>query len=384
MDGNTEAPVAKLPTLLEQMESATSIAEFDVVESGLAEMEAKFKGVVYNDIQTKDGLARAKTDRIAVKEVRLSVAAKAKMLKDPINKFKKVIDGQAERIIERVEALEGPIDEQIKAEEARLEAIKEAKRKAEAERIEALAVKIRGIEAFGHPAPGRGSADLAADLEVVGAIEITLDAFAERLGDAMVAKNTATKLLTAAHAAAVAAEAQAAELEAFRKERAEREAREAAEAAGRAAKEAAERRDREVAEQKARQEAAEEQAKQRIAEQARIDAERVELARKRAELDELLAAARAKQALPEPVIAVLEQAADAVVEASSRDEELEAVASVIAGANIQTDTTKMAAGFDQDAQPHSRDAVIDLVANSWLMTAGDAEALLVDLFGGAK
>lgn len=382
MDGNTEAP-AKLPTLLEQIENAKSIDEFDAVEAGLVELETRFKGVVYSDIQTKDGLAKAKADRIEIREVRYRVSAKAKGMKDPLNRLKKLIDGQAERIEARVLAVETPVDEQIKAEETRLEEIKEAKRRAEAERVESLAVKVRGIEAFGHPTPGRTAEQLAADIEAVNAIEITLDAFAERLGDAMVAKNTAIKLLTAAHAAAVAAEAQAAELEAFRKEKAEREAREAAEAAGRAAKEAAERRDREVAEQKVRQEAAEADAKQRVIEQARLDAERAELARKRAELDELLAAARAKQAAPAPVLS----------DKAEADANALAFADRIVDAEFTPPATNADPGDEAapviiplltEAAPHSRDAVIDLVASSWFMTAGDAEALLVDLFGGAQ
>lgn len=390
MDGNTEAPAAKLPTLLEQMESATSIAEFDVVESGLAELESKFSKVVYEDINTKDGLARAKADRALVKEVRLKVAAQAKLMKDPLNKFKRVIDGQAERIIDRVEALEEPIDEQIKAEEKRLEEVKEAKRKAEAQRVESLDVKVRGIESFGHPAPGSTSEALTADRATLALIEPTVDEFQERTGDAIVARSTALKLLDAAIAAAKAAEAQVAELEAFRKEKAERDAREEVDRKAREKAEAEAEAERKRQAEIARKQQEEEANRQRLADAARLAAEqekleqdRAALAAQRKELDDLLAAARAKSALPVPVLDALEDVADAV--APHADSPTTNDADPGDEASPGVDRNLVDAEFIEPAQ-YSRDAVIDLVANSWFMTAHEAETLIVELFvlGGGK
>lgn len=378
MDGNTEAPVAKLPTLLEQMESATSIAEFDVVESGLAELESKFSKVVYEDINTKDGLARAKADRALVKEVRLKVAAQAKLMKDPLNKFKRVIDGQAERIIDRVEALEEPIDEQIKAEEKRLEEVKEAKRKAEEERKAAIDTKIKGIEALGHPAAGSSVAELDVMLETVTAIEPTIEVFAERVGDAIVARNTAIKLLTAARAAAVAAEAQAAELEAFRKEKAERDAREANERKEREkaeAEAAAERKRKDEADRLKREQEAAEQRRlddERLAaEQAKLEQDRAALAAQRKELDDLLAAARAKAALPAPVLDALEDVADAVAP--------HADAPATNDADPGDEASPQAAPFVP-----TRTQMVDSVALYFGVDDAVAEGWLVATFGGAQ
>lgn len=406
MDGNTEAP-AGLPSLLEQIKDAKSIVEFDKVEAGLQELESKYSGVVYSDIGTKDGLARAKADRAAVREVRYTVATLASDMKDPLNRLKKLIDGGADRIKTRVLKIEEPIDAQIKAEEARIEAEKERK-KAEAEALrKARQDKIDAMRNAPVAMTGQPAAKIAETLAEIQAREVTLDEFGELAGSAMTAQAAAIAALGAMHAAAIAAEQQAVELAQLRAEAEARRKVEEAEAAGRAAKEAAERRDREVAEQKAREEAAQAATAMAVAQKAQLDAERAERAKADAELAELRAKLAAMQAAVEPPKPMMVPmiAGQFVVDASKmaggwddatrnavlrQEAEVATVAERIAEVGVKTDVLVLSEGFTtavavaESMQPYSRDSVIDLIANSWFLTAGEAEALLVELFGGAK
>lgn len=382
MDGNTEAPTT-LPSLLEQIKDAKSIVEFDAVESGLQELEAKFAGVVYSDISTKEGLARAKSDRATVREVRYTVQNLASDMKDPLNRLKKLIDNGAERIKMRVSKIEDPIDAQIKTEEQRIEAEKERKR-LEAEALRKVRQdKIDAMRNAPVALTGAKSEKIAEALTEIQAREVALDEFGELAGSAMTAQAAAIAGLGAMHAAAIAAEAQAAELAQLRADAEARRKAEEAEAAGRAAKEAAERREREVAEQKAREQAAAAAAAaaEKLREQAA--AERAAREKSDAELAELRAKLAAMQAKPAgPPTAPLESPGwvDATRNAVLRQEPTVEVVSA-----ATTETNADPGDEAHQPAPHSRDAVIDLVANSWFMTAGDAEALLIELFvGGAK
>lgn len=111
-----------------------SLAEFDAVEAGLQALEASYKGVVY-DVATTKGMAEAKEARAAIRDPRVKVEKVRKEGKAPILALGKLIDEKAKKITERLEALEDPIDAQIKAEEARKEAERAEKARIEAERV---------------------------------------------------------------------------------------------------------------------------------------------------------------------------------------------------------------------------------------------------------
>lgn len=386
MDGNTEAPAAKLPTLLEQIESAKSIDEFDRVEAGLAEMEQRFKGVVYADISTKDGLAKAKADRVEIREVRYGVSAKAKGMKDPLNRLKKLIDGQAERIEARVLKIEEPIDAQIKAEEQRIEAEKERK-KAVAEALRK--VRLDKIDAMRNAPVALTGASAEKIAEALGEIqgrEITLDEFGDLAGAAMTAQNAAAVALTAMHAAAIAAEQQAEELRKLREESAARRAAEEAEAEKRRAAEAEAERKRKAEEAEAQKqrdaEAAAEQ--ERLKQQA--EAERIAREKSEAELADLRAKLAALQAAQKPV-------ERAPVLSDKAEADANAVAFVARISNGEIVDAEFTPPTDADpgdeAAPvpvfkPSRDILIDAVGSFFSVTSDIAEDWLVSTFGGAK
>jgi len=379
MDGNTEAP-AKLPTLLEQIKDAKSIAEFDKVEAGLAEMESKYAGVVYNDISTKGGLARAKADRAAVREVRYSVAALATDMKDPLNRLKKLIDGGADRIKTRVLKIEEPIDAQIKGEEARIEAEKERKRQ-EAESLRKCRQdKIDAMRNAPTAMAGRKAADIAVALAEIEGRVIELDEFGDQAGAASSAQVAAVAALTAMHAAAITQEAQAEELAKLRADAEARRKTEEAEAAGRAAKEAAERRDREVADQKAREEAA---AKQAEADRIAREEAATKLAEREKELAELRAKLEAMQAAQKPVDP---PAAAPVVEAAAESDVVDAEFTP----PPRVEEKPLEDGTDADPGDEAappcppREFLLTVVAEACHTSAKVAEGWLVSTFGGAK
>lgn len=374
MDGNTEAP-AKLPTLLEQIENAKSIDEFDRVEAGLAALESKFAGVVYNDISTKDGLAKAKADRVEIREVRYGVSAKAKSMKDPLNRLKKLIDGQADRIEARVLKIEGPIDEQIKAEEQRIEDEK-ARKKAEAEALrKARQDKIDAMRNAPVALTGASAKTIGEALAEIKDREITLDEFGDQAGAASSAQVAAVAALTAMHAAAITQEAQAEELAKLRADAEARRKTEEAEAEKRRTADAEAERKRKADEAEAQKRRDAEAA----AESARLrkQAEDERIARKKSddELAELRAKLAAMQAAQQPAAPV--EAED--TPPPSVDEK----PSEPATDDDPLDEAALANVAFSHMCP-ARVRLVEAVAHYFSVSMDVAESWLVATFGGAK
>lgn len=120
-----------------------TIAEYNVTEAALAELEKEFKKDKI-DVSTPAGLQAAKQNRMSLVRLRTTLEARRKELKDPVLEQGKLIDAEAKRITSRILAMEEPYDAAIKAEERRKEQEREAKRREEEERI---AASIRRIDA---------------------------------------------------------------------------------------------------------------------------------------------------------------------------------------------------------------------------------------------
>jgi len=123
----------------EQMDvavSLTPIAEYSKTAAALAELATKYKGVLF-DVSTKEGLAAAIKGRAELRGYRVALENTRKLIKAPALKRAQEIDSEARRITAELEALETPIDDQIKADERRKIAEDEAKVKAEADRLAA-------------------------------------------------------------------------------------------------------------------------------------------------------------------------------------------------------------------------------------------------------
>lgn len=108
----------------------TSIAEYSATDSALAELRQKYETVVY-DVRSPKGMDQAKKARAELRDYRVTLEKTRVEIKAPALERCRQIDSEAKRITAELEALELPIDSQIKAEEQR-----KANEKAEAERLE--------------------------------------------------------------------------------------------------------------------------------------------------------------------------------------------------------------------------------------------------------
>lgn len=301
-----------------------AMTEFEKVAAGIAALETRYKDVVY-PVTTTRGLDEAKAARADIRDARYAVQRAAKSAKSELAAISKNIGEKADQIIAPLEALEAPIDQQIKAEEARKEAEKEAKRLAEVARVEAIAAKIAAIRASGVAPVGAGSAEIFVIRADLSDAVYTAEEFQEFLPAAERARDDALSQLRVAHEAAAAAEAEAARLAAERAElERQRKEQEAALAAERA-RLAEERRQQEAERKRVEQETAARQAAEKAerdrqaavaAEEARkaaeaVAAERAELERQREELRLQLEAARAAaQPAVVPVALTTKEAAE--------------------------------------------------------------------------
>lgn len=114
------------------------LAEFDAVEAGLADLEQRFSGVAFA-VSTTKGMTEAIAARAACRTPRVKVEKVRKDAKAPVLALGRSIDSRAAEITARLVALEDPIDDQIKAEEARKEADRAEKARIDRERLAAIA-----------------------------------------------------------------------------------------------------------------------------------------------------------------------------------------------------------------------------------------------------
>jgi len=236
----------------------TAIAEYSKTDAAIATLQENYGGVLW-DVTKPAEMTQAKEARREIRTYRVDLEKLRVELKKDVLERGRLIDGEAKRITEALEAIERPIDAQIKSEEQR----KEREAQAEKLRISQIEQAIADMNLIVPTMTGKSSAVIAKkidDLNVyqVGewAMEFTTKADSvkrtvllalQQLHDAAKAQEEAA----AAEAAKIAADrAELARLKAEQEERARTEqariaeetrARAEAEAASRAAIEAAER-----------------------------------------------------------------------------------------------------------------------------------------------
>jgi colicin import membrane protein len=248
----------------------TAVSEFDRVAAGLAALEAAYPKDVIYEVTTTKGMKAAIEHRAAWRDPRITVEKVRKMAKAPLIALGKNIDARAAWLTEQLLEGEQPIDQQIKAEEARREAEREAKAAAEFGRVLAIQEALAEIAADVAAACGKRSDDISALLERMRTTEPDAEVFQEMLEQARAAWSAGITKLETAHKAKLWEEAEQRRI---------------------AAEQEAER----IARQKADEERARVAAEQK-AEAERLATERAELDRQRAELQaQLDAAAKAQR-----------------------------------------------------------------------------------------
>ncbi|WP_427183562.1 hypothetical protein ACL598_16990 [Bordetella bronchialis] len=283
---------------LEILDAPAKIKHYDKIEAGLANLRSKYAGVVY-DVTTAAGFEEAKKARAAVREPRYELEKIRKALKAPALEYSRRIDSEAKRIETELLKIEQPLDEVIKAEEARREEIKRAKEAAELARQQAIQERITALGQFVVKAVGKSSTEILALRDELADMPISLELYDHRTGEAAALHADTSAKLEGLYNAALAQEqeqarlaAERAELERQRQEqetraRAEREAAEAKLRAEREALEAERR-----AEEERQAAARAEQARKDAEAAAALRAQEEELARQRREFEEQQAAAR--------------------------------------------------------------------------------------------
>lgn len=252
-----------------------AMTEFDAVSAGLSDIAARYPADLVYDVSTGKGMVEAIAHRAAWRDPRLAVERLRKQAKAPVIALGKDIDARAAWLTEQLLLGEVPIDQQIKAEEARKEAEKQARIHAEFERVQKIEDAIGEIHMDVMVAAGKPSATILAALEALRTQTLDPLVFQDRMPQAEAARAAGVAKLEIAYKAKLHDEEEAARLAAERAELAELRAAAAA--------------------QKAKDAEAAKVEQARVAEEQRIEreklaAERAEMNRQRAEL----AAARAE------------------------------------------------------------------------------------------
>lgn len=215
----TEAPATESTSLavrasIVKVESA--LTEFDTISAGLAVLREKYEGVVF-PVGTPAGMKDALAARAEIRAPRYATEHARKSGKAPVIAIGKNLEEKAAWITDELLKIETPIDEQIKAEEARKEREIEAKETAERERIAKIKAGIDEIRQIALDAVGKSPAEVAAAID---ALEQTGNgAWAQEFqADAEGVKVQTMTRLTTMHRLAVDAEAEAARLAAERAE----------------------------------------------------------------------------------------------------------------------------------------------------------------------
>jgi septal ring factor EnvC (AmiA/AmiB activator) len=301
--------------------ATSAVAEYSATEAGLAALRARLAGVAY-DLSTGKGMDIAKADRAELRTLRTSLEAKRKDLKAPIIERGKLLDEEAKRITAAIEALETPIDEQIKAAEKRKEEERKAREAAERKRVTDIHAQIAAITSYVVLAGEcRTAAKVQALIDKVSAVVITSGVFQEFEPEAALAKVQALERIGAIFKAKDAEEKERARV--AQEQEAERQ---------RLAEERAAL-DRQRAEQaRADKEAAD----KRAAEEKRLADERAALEQQRADLERRQAAA----AVVDEVFSTLAEPAIVTGPVSAFEQEVQAMAEAI-GATGTTNVPAM-------------------------------------------
>lgn len=195
----------------------TQIQEYSATEAALAELRERI-GKTVHDVTTTKGMDAAKKDRAEVRGYRTSLEKLRVELKAPALERSRLIDAEAKRITAELQAIEGPIDEQIKSEEKRKEDERLAKIAAEEARVAGIRNLIAST--FTDNVVALARADSVTIAKAVAAMTATPigDEYAELATDAERAKADTLAKLDELCGAAAAREAEEARLKAEREE----------------------------------------------------------------------------------------------------------------------------------------------------------------------
>ncbi len=196
----------------------TQIAEYRDMLAGLNEM-MKLRGAAY-DLASVAGNTQARRDRKKLVTSRTWLEKRRLELnaqdRSSIAERIALRDAEADRLTALIRELELPIDQQIRADDDRREELRLAKVRAAEARAAGFRERIKDIANVATRAVGMSSNEIAAKIELVTRIAIDSSSFEEFEAEAGTAKLETLLRLQELHAAALVAEAAAAEAQATR------------------------------------------------------------------------------------------------------------------------------------------------------------------------
>lgn len=181
----TETPIDLIDRA--EINAGGVLVQYSKTEAALAALREKYTGATF-DMTTTKGDKEARAARLELTTLRTGLEKRRKEFKAPALEFGKKIDAEAARITGEIEALETPIDAQIRADENR-----RAAEKAERERIEAARVAVHQnrlavIRACVGKAQGLPSARIAVGIEQVERMATDAATWEEFAGEAATAQ----------------------------------------------------------------------------------------------------------------------------------------------------------------------------------------------------
>lgn len=278
--------------------AGTAIARYTPLEAGIAEFLAKHENVVH-DVTTTKGMELAKKDRAECRWLRMRIEEARVAEKADALAYGRKVDSEAKRLTSIIAPQEESYDAQIKAEEQRKEAERQAKIDAERNRVTRIRVDIDSFKRAYIDALGRPVTEIEAVIaELVRADPVNeAHAYMEFHAEATNAHAAALELLRELREKTVRAEEEAAQLARDRAELAEQQAAQAKrEHEAKIAREVQERAEQEARAERERQEKIAKEAKDRAdreqqeredaARRQQIEIEAAELAEQRRQLAE--------------------------------------------------------------------------------------------------
>ena len=183
--------IAEKPADILTIEPEQYVAQvFEPFTKRLAVAVAEVKDVEF-DVATTAGMKTAVTHRALFRDLRLESEDARKKHKAPILEIGRLLDSRAKEVAALITPHEERFDKEIKAEEARKEAEKQAKLAAERERVNRIQDCIREFRIAPRAMPGKTAAEFMQHADDLANTPVTEEFFQEFREEAVTARDDA-------------------------------------------------------------------------------------------------------------------------------------------------------------------------------------------------
>lgn len=207
------------PKDMAMLHGSTPIVRYDRTAAALNALRVIYQDVTF-DLTTTAGDKAARAARLELVTLRTSLEKRRVEFKSPAIAFGKLVDSEAARITAEIEALEKPIDSQIKADEARRAAEKRVAAELEAARVAKLEAGLAVIRSYTGKAGGLPAARIELGIEALKKMTFLEAAWGDYTARAEETRREVLEALVAMHAQTLGREQEARRQEEIRQENA--------------------------------------------------------------------------------------------------------------------------------------------------------------------